>query len=283
MPDELNLDQLKLKTADQLRPNEKEFLKQNVDKLNDEDKDAYRDFLETPAPEVNANESVVPEVAEPVVPAKAEPEPVVFKTEAEAKAFVEKVTAEREAKAAQDAKDKQAAIDAAKTPEEKKYVDENWKPKDWNEGIKTAAEAAADILEQRQDKKNKAEKAQREALEKEWDGITEKNKLPARSTPEGQKILKAVFEVGTKYNQRTFTEAFELYSKIPVDQGGGYDPAGVAKAAELEKGKTRREAAAKVTGASPAAATKVPIVKDYQTLHNTPVSKLIRDAQKAIS
>ncbi len=280
----MDLDQLRLKTSEELNPDEKLFIKQNEDKLTDEDKDAYADFLGTTNDDSGNGQDDSGQGADgdgagdsgdsgsgdgsagDVTP----PPGLVFKDEDEAKAFVAKTVAEEQEK------QKQAAIDAAKTPEDKKYVEENWKPKDWNEGIKVAVQAALDAVEEKKVTETKVQEAARKAYEAEWDGIVTANNLPKRDTEEGKKVLKAVYDVGVKYSQPTFTKAYELYKTLPTSAGG---------ALELgEKGKSNpnRQAAGKVSGNTPNQSNGNSIApKTYQDLHGKTQSQLIRDALKA--
>lgn len=276
----MEINQLKLKTSDQLRDDERAFLKENIDQLNDEDKEAYADFLgieAAPAAEEEMVEPVGEEEAPPVESAPVtEAPPVVFKSEEEARAFVEKTVAEK------NEREKQLAIDAAKTPEQKKYVDDNWKPESWNEGISVIGKSLKEELkaELKEDAKKEAdaELANQKALRKQWDDVVEKNKLPTLETPEGMKVMNEVVELGKKYGQRTFSDAYELYSQMPMSAGGGLDVAAVKKA----QGESRRQAAAKVSGNTAATDMKKPLVANYQALHGKSQSQLIRDARKAL-
>jgi len=245
-----NLDEVRLKTVSQLSEDDKTFLNQNVDKLTDEDKEAYSSVLsvsETP---------VTPEApATPEIPATPET-PYTFKSEEDAKAFVTKQLDEKKKKEDQDAKDKQAAIDAAKTPEEKKYVEDTWKPKNWNEGIKTAAEAAADIVEQRQKAKEKETEENGKRLAREWGDVSKENKIPSLETKEGRSIHDQVVKLALQHGKTNFKDAYQLWSQTPKEFGGGYDPIKVAEkiqkdeAEKKEKAEAeeRRKAAAKIGG-----------------------------------
>lgn len=259
----MDLNELKLKMSSQLSDSEKDFIRQNSDKLNDEDKEAYADFLnvepesnfETPE---NGSESGGEEPPAPV----ATPEPPVetppastgyqFKSEEEAQEFVRKEF-ERQ---------KQAAVDAAKTPEEKKWVEDNWKPKNWNEGIKTAAEAAADIIEERQAARAKAIEDHNKAVEADWQNLRTEAKLPdirnedGTENPEGLKIHNAILDIGVKFGKKNWKDAYEVYKIVPVEHGGGYvsangtPPSTSEAAAILAKSKTdaAKKAAAKLGG-----------------------------------
>lgn len=284
----MDLDKVKLKTVNQLSEDDKKLLNDNVDKLTDEDKTAYSSVLvsgegaseEGESSEGNDTNSQNQDGGEDSSEAPAseskteEPQAVAFKTEAEAKEFVRK---ELESQ-------KQAAIDAATTPEEKKWVEDNWKPKDWNEGIKTAAEAAADIIEERQKEREKKGEENAKRLEKDWQSVRTTNKLPDRSTPEGKEIHDSMVKLAVKYGKKSFSEVYELWSQTPKEFGGGYDPVGAAKKIEDERKKTevndRKAAAARLTKQNPGAGS----VKGSGSLNITyedikkPRAKLLREA-----
>lgn len=282
----MDLDALKLKTSDELSDPEKDFLRSNVDKLNDEDKEAYADFLsvtpdgggddgannndagnEPPAPPAPPADGNEPPAPTPPAPQAG----LVFKDEEEAKAFVAKTVAEEQQK------QKQAAIDAAKTPEEKRWVEDNWMPKTWNEGIQVAVDAALKAVDERNQKQTKEQEDKKKVLEEEWDGIVTANKLPARGTEEGAKVLKAVYDIGLKYQQPNFTKAYELYSQIPTTQGGG-----LQVTPQKKDTSANREAASRIAGNTPAGDSGKGVApKSYQDLHNKTQSQLIRDAMKA--
>lgn len=261
----MDLDKLKLKTSDELNTEEKAFIKENVDKLSDEDKEAYADFLGAGDQDPPQDPPADPPADDPPADPPDKPNGYTFKSEDEAKAFVAKQVAE------ENERQKQAAIEAARTPAEKKYVEDNWKPKTWNEGIKTAAEAAVDILEQRQQEKTQKQEAQRKALETEWDTIVVSNKLPERTTPEGQKILKEVYDVGVKYGQPNFTKAYELWNQISGGKSLG----------DQAKGNAQRAAAAKIRGQTPNLERKTSMApKSYQDLNKKSMSQLMREAEQ---
>lgn len=263
----MDLEKVRWKTVSQLDDSEKEFLRQNADKLNDEEKDAFKDFLTPDNPTPPADQTGKGEGGEgnnqgsqgaqdaggqapasgaeggqPTAPATG----YQFKSEEEAAAFVKKQLDENE-------KAKKAAIDAAATPAEKKWVEDNWKPKTWNEGIKTAAEAAVEIMENRQKEREKKANEARERAEKDWQALKTKYSLPELTTDEGIKIHNQIVDIGLKHGKKNFQEAYDLWSIIPTDKGGGYKiPASEAGAALAEQKKKQvaeqKKVAAKMGG-----------------------------------
>lgn len=270
---DFDLDEIRLKTSEELNDEEKSFLKENVDKLTDEDKEAYAGFLTT-KPEENSDDNGDGagngEDGGGVGAGGKPPAPYVFKSEDEARSFVAKTVSEEQAK------QKQAAIDSARTPEEKLFVEKNWKPKDWNEGIKTIKDVVKQELKDEQAEETKKQETQRRAFESEWDGIVSANKLPKRDTEEGRKVLKSVYDIGIKYNQPNFTKAYELYKAIPKSQGGGLEV--------MVNSSVQRNAAGKVVGNTPDGNKGKSVApKSYGDLHNKSMSQLVRDAGKSLS
>lgn len=280
--DELDLDKVRLKTVEELESKEIEFLNANLDKLTDEDKDAYATILKV---EDKGDEGEDGDDKGSEGDDKGDdkgkgeegddkPKGFAFASEDEAKKYVADQIIE------QQKKDRQAAIDAAKTPEEKKYVEENWKPKNWNEGIKVAVKAALDEVDERRKQETQKQEDQRKAFEKEWDGIVATNKLPKRETEDGKKILKAVFDIGTKYGQPNFTKAYDLYTKIPESEGGGLKVGNGGKGDMSEQ----KKRAAQVTGkTADDGKGKSAAPKSYQDLHGKSINQLIREGQRSLA
>lgn len=266
----MDLDQIRLKTSSQLDDNERDFIRENQDKLTDEDKDAYASFLnveETSGEEASetVQDSKGQEVpseegeAAPVSPVAPEPptpptDSFSFKSEEEAKEFIRKQSEENE-------RQKQAAIDAAQSPEEKKWVEDNWKPKTWNEGIKTVKDIVKQELKEEQEEERV--KAEGVRLAKEWDEIVAEKQLPNLSTNEGRAIHDSVVRFGIAAKKQNFKDAYEVWEKVPKQFGGGLDetvspPADpVVQAQEEQKAKAEaaRKAASKLGGQNPGGPT----------------------------
>jgi hypothetical protein len=292
----MDLNKLRLKTASQLNDAERTFIREHSADLTDEDKSAYADFL-TPSenagePENGGEAGAAGEGnvgtgegegasggGETPTPAPTPPtEPSYqFKTEEEAKAFVQKTLAE----------EKQKAIDAATTPEEKKYVEENWKPKNWNEAFKTAAEAAADLVEQRQQAQAKKIEEHNKKVEAEWQALRTEHKLEDVTTEAGLKIHNAIVDIGVKFGRKNFKDAYEAYMMIPKEKGGGYevpvsDAAAVLAKQKADKLAEQKKVAAKVGGQNPGAGSvkgNAPLKPiSYEDMKTKSKSKLIKEA-----
>lgn len=205
----MDINALKLKTSPELSDQEKDYIKQNIDQLNDEDKAAYADFLPVePEPEAVEvkEETVQPEgKVETVVEEKQEDQSFAFKSEDDAKAFVERINKEQQTQ-------KQAAIDAAATPEEKKYVEENWKPADWNEGFRKTVEIVKSELKAEADKK--AEDDAVKYWQDQWTDLSKEKQLKPLDDPEGRKVHNQIINIMRAYGANTFKEGYEMWEKF---------------------------------------------------------------------
>lgn len=306
---EYNIDEVKIKPAKWLDDGEKDFLRQNVDKLNDEDKAAYADFL-TPdddtagtgdqnaaagssddgnnnggqGDQANANAAGDDQSGKDAG-AGANANPVnpdtgyQFKNEAEARAFVERTLQEKEA-------EKQKALDAAKTPEERRFVEDNFKPDNWNEGFKLAVKFAKEEIRAENAAEEKKVADNRKRLQTEWEDVAKVNSLPSLDTQEGRVVHDQILKIAIAHGKTNFKDAHELWSMIPAEKGGGYkvdaSTAGAALAdAKKAQMSDQKKVAAKVGGQQPAGTQKSAAgsldVPDYKTLHE---ARSVKDLMK---
>lgn len=282
---EFDIEKLKLKTTSQLDDNEKQYLIDNVDKLNDEDREAYSDFLiadDIPNTDENTiTQETTGEENQPTDQAgedtgdggqnNNEPQKeYVFESEEDAKNFVLKVQQEQEAA-------KKAAIDAATTPAEKKYVEENWVPDDWNVALKKAVEIAKKEIREEDAAVVKKQEDNAKRLENEWQDLRKLHNLPERNTDEGRQIHDGIVTLGIKHGKTNFKDAYDLWSIVPKDKGGGYDPVAAVqeakKAESKQKISAQKKVASKLGGQAPETSVKSANggnleTPDYNTLHN---------------
>lgn len=295
------------KPAAWLNDDEKKVIRDNADKLNDEDKAAFASFLDTPDDAAGQGEGQSAGAADAGAGEggggggegagagsgdagagdagagdQGQPPAFSFKSEDDAKAFVLKLQQEQAA-------EKQRAIDAATTPEEKKWVEDNYKPKDWDEAYKKSAEYAVKLMEEKQEAREKQRQDNAKRAEADWQALIKEHKLTdvrnpdGTQNPEGVKVHDQIVEIGLKNGKKNFQEAYDLWSIIPEEKGGGYkiaaaaagtDPAEIkkqqedAKKVQLNK---QKDAAAKLGGQSPAGDGKPAAgaldTPDYATLH----------------
>lgn len=262
----MDLNALKLKTSQELNDDEKKFLIEHKNELDQYDVEAYSDFLNAPAEE--ATEEVAPEaVAEtPQAPAPApEPEPFAIKSEEEARELVRKELQSFEA-------EKAKAMAAARTPEEREHIDATWKPQDWLHARKVMGQEIKDELKA----ELRAEKEQEETdkaikfWQDQWDEVAKEKNLKPLTTPEGKKVHDEIVHTMRGYNIGTFKEGYELWEKIKVIQSGGQPaPTPSEAGAALAKSKmtAQKQAATKVGAANPGSVKPVSTsgVKPFDT------------------
>lgn len=273
----MDLDQLRLKTASQLSDPEKDFIKENNDKLTQEDKDAYASFL---APEENGSSDAGDSgdgrtdaggtvdngagnggeggsaagdggdggASGAGAGESAQPPAHVFKTEEEIQAYVKEEIAKNE-------KEKQAAIDAAATPEEKKYVEDNWKPENWNKGISTIK----DIVKKELKEEDEAERVKEvgKKLDAEWEELSKEKNIPALTTKEGREIHSSIINYGRASGKQNFHDAYEVWATVPKKFGGGLETVTAQTDAAAEEKKVVDEKAKKDAAERRAAAGKI--------------------------
>lgn len=233
-------------------------------------------------PPTKEEKEVVEEIKEDKLETPTEPYKA-FKTEAEFNAVLE---AERN-KTLVEALQKPTEPIKEEPTEPVKFFSEDWTPKDWNdytsalltnpEVRKTLIKGLAPDIKTTLDDMTQAERAELDKVnsefDKEYDALAVAGKVPERTSDEGKKVDAAISKIGAEYGIGSITKAYELWSKIPEDQGGGYKIATVAK-----KGFQERKAKSGLIGggtATPSVNNK-PIYKD---IHNKSMDDLIQESE----
>jgi hypothetical protein len=270
---------LKLKTADELEQDEREFLIEHREDLTDEDAQAYASFLPQqepePDPEINQEDPAKESEVEPKTqPAKTPPETVAFKSREELDEYL---------------KEKLEASKKDETPEieEIRIFNENELPKDWNDALGRAVLKAKEETLAEFQKLTKAEKEEVErqkkayedtvaGFEAEFKQLSTEGKLPGADTEEFQEARKQIYELGGQYALAKVTDAYNLWSKIPKEHGGGYDPQAQAQADKKAQKQKQKQIASTVGGGSGGdnRASSTPKM-DYVKFHNTDLSELL--------
>ncbi len=151
-------------------------------------------------------------------------------------------------------------------------------PRDWNEfGNKILETITPRVTEavrnMTSSEKDEISKINAE-FDSEYNAIAQSGKLPSLESTEGQEANKAISKMGATYNQDSFTKSYELWSKMPKDQGGGLDYS--TKNTEVAKNKVvqQKKASGLVGGskATPAPSTKH---TPYDVLHNQSLDDLV--------
>jgi hypothetical protein len=279
----MDLEEVRWKLADELNENEKEFLNEHKEELNDAEKNAFKSFLETdeqtPDPvtletktdeEENGEEEKDPESAEG---AEGGAEgPITFNTPAEREAWLQAEIAKRQPI---------TPVKVEETPEDTKSPFEIAKESLKGKKYSDASEAYADFvatLKTQADLESKAQQKVNEKFEAEYKEVAEANKLPDPSTEEGKKIKDAITNIGVNNGKKNYREAYDLYTKIPEQFGGGFKVIDQKKKADDNKKQIedQKKKAALMGGSTPAGDDKKKgIGMSYEKLHNTDMDNLL--------
>lgn len=256
----MDLDAVRLKTNSQLDDNERQFLRDNIDKLTDEDRQAY-DFLtdnSTPL-ESEGGESTDSESGSaagksqtptpPQTPSVGEaPQAYSFKSEEEAKAFVKKQLEEQQS-------EKQKAIDAAATPEAKKYVEENWKPDNWNVAMQKAVEFAKEEI--KEETRQQEIKKNYDEFDRQWTEVSTEHNLPALDTVEGRQIHNQITHLMVGFGLTTFQEGYAKWEVLTAAEKAATENIPTPNISASEAGAALAKARSDKAAAARKAATKI--------------------------
>lgn len=313
----MDLETVRWKLADDLSPQEVDFLIENKDKLNEEERDAFEGVMlaATPLPdpdqiiEENIEKAVeeptntdpantIPEatapaapVVQPVTPPAQPVVPTVPQTQEQLDAYLEKKRTEWDAAGKTKAEQK--------TEEEKiqTYFDSGYTPKDWNQYTHDMFEKLAPQFEQRVlatlDKRNaefmenqKKIKASQEEIykrfETEFDTLSTQKLIPARTDANYDTVKKQILAIGDAHGKATVADAYKLWSIIPTEHGGGLNVTGGQPPADPKaKLQAQKDAAARIQSGRgiPGAGKKGP--KSWAHIHSTSMDDLLDEARGA--
>lgn len=214
-----------------------------------------------------------PEAPEPEAKEEEKEEPVepVFKTKEEADNYI----AEKVIQALNESKEKEERERQSKEAE--KFFDDSYIPKNAND----LAANLIPILDKKIRDNIKAEQEHLTAeqqkintlFDKQTDDLIKGGKLPPQDTDEGKQALGSMLKFGAQYGARDVNMAYDLWSKVPEEFGGGYK----IKSEEKEKAKDQRAAAGMVGGLKSADPSK-PKPLNYDQRRSTDMDSLIQDA-----
>jgi hypothetical protein len=263
----MDLEVVRWKTADELLPEEKDFLKENADKLDDGEKIAFQSFLQ----EEPATEDPVAEVATPETPNEPTPEipptaPVTFASEAERDAWLASEIAKRESSKQPESPKEDVKVDPVESLKGKQYVDATEAYKDFKR-----------VEAEQQELQRKEQEKINEQFEAEYKQLAVTKKLPDPTTEEGKQFRLNLVEFGKKHAKQNYTETLELWEQVPEQFGGGFKVADQKKEEDKDKEQInkQKEAAALLNNPAPADPKNQPKPIPYSTLHNTDIDTLI--------
>lgn len=307
----MDLETVRWKLADDLTPQEVDFLVENKDKLNEEELAAFSEVIlqSTPLgdpdaiideaidkaveePENTDPANVIPEAAAPAAPVQpalpAQPAVTVPQTQEQLDAYLEKKRTEWDAagKTKAEQKTEEAKIQT--------YFDSGYTPKDWNQYTNDMFEKLAPRFEQRVletlDKRNKEFQENQEKLkttqkeiyarfEKEFDTLAESKLIPARTDANFETIKKQILAIGDAHDKSTVADAYKLWSIIPTEHGGGLNVTGAAPVDPKAKITAQKQAAARIQSGRGVVGTGKKGPASWAHIHSTSMDDLLDEAR----
>ena len=189
------------------------------------------------------------------------------------KTRTEELLNERESKAAE----KQAEEAPQEAP---KFFEEGWKPKDWNDFATNFFNALTTRMVDHLQTLSSKQKKELEKIENEFEqdlnGLVKAGKLPDQTTEEGKQARLSLTNFAAQYGFGSYSKAHDLWSKVPVSQGGGLSdgkPAVNPNKARLQMQKSRAGAVSSGNGGERTAKKTIP----YSRIHNNNMHNLSED------
>jgi|GEM_PF-5963169 len=261
-----DLGKTRWKMLDELDQGEKDFLKEHEAELDDGEKTAFKSFLSTEEPALPIVETPVIEEA---VEEKPPEEPITFKSTAERDAYVAQEVAKREAENPQPVVETQIPIKQSELfkneMRDKKY--EN--PLDYHEDSKKLL-----VLEAQEERDAEAKIVQN--FETEYDNLAKEKTLPTANTDEGRKFKLDLVDFGKKHGKGTYHDAYELWTQVPEQFGGGFKFAD-QKAKEVENKEQISKQKAAASGMNATTPSDPPVKKGlaYKQIHENDLDTLL--------
>lgn len=225
MPEELNLDDVRLKDASELSEEEKPFLKEHKDELTEAEIEAFSEAVDFREEEEKKEEEE-----------EKKEEPFAFKSQEEFdKAVEDKLQATLDERARKRREEKEAKKREAPLGEPEKIFEKE--PKDWEE----AGRRIVEYKDKRDMARATAVRQEIDTANREFDEqIVEIRRanpdLPATGTEEGDKFDRKLAEVGAKYKLSTMTDAYEIWKDTEGGKGGGISKTQKGLASKVGKG-----------------------------------------------
>lgn len=306
----MDLDQIRSKPVTDLNADDIRVLNENQDKLTNEEFLAFQDVLSAGDPfptDPNAvldnaiddglgaqdpQPPVTPEVpanTQPATPAQPTtptvPAPTVPQTQEQLDAYLEQ---KRQAWAAEG---KTKAEQEAETDKIQQFFDAGYTPKDWNEYTNEMFEKIAPLMEKRiiatlesrnkefQDQQDKIKATQaevRKRFEDEFDTLSNNGLIPKRDDPQYEAVKKQIWDVGDNNGKTNITDAYKLWSIIPVTHGGGLVVEGTEAPVDPNAQINRqKQAASRIQPGRGSIAPSKPSAPSWSNIHSTSMDDLI--------
>ena len=207
-----DFEDIRLKESDDLDDNDKKILADNWDQLTDEEHEAFKDVVEVKKEEPEEKKEKEEE----------EDKGIVFKTQAELDAAVEKVIEAREKARVEEEERKKREVEGR----EERFFPEGYKAKDWEDAAKELFPKFKDRIVRDLADASAKQRQKLEEIEKGFDVEIETLKksgeeIPDVGTDERDKFDADLAEIGLKYKGvSNMTEAYDIYKALQGKGGG---------------------------------------------------------------
>lgn len=279
-----DINDLRLHTVDELDDQQKAYIKDHQDQLTDEDKEAYVSFLEE-----SSQETPDPQKTEvDNDPHSSEPEPKTTPEPQYQADFDKRLEAiQKSIESIAPPVSPPQTEDAPKPPT---FFGDN-QPGNWQDVDKAIAQAYQQAKEdaikaveennakkiQEAEQKQEAIKKAVEGFEQEYIDLAKEGKIPDLNTEDGKRVKDQIWTIGNKYGSNNIHEAFNTWSQIAAEHGGGYNPQPHKTPEQLQKERldAQKRAASQVGGGGGAPPSSKPTDVTYQDLAAKSLDQLI--------
>lgn len=224
--------------------------------------------------------------AQPVAPA---PAPTVPQTQEQLDAYLE------QKRKVWEAEGKTQADQAAEAGKIQQFFDAGYTPADWNQYTNDMFQKLAPMMEQRIiatleaknkeaiDNANKIKETQQQVMQRfegEFDTLSNNGLIPKRDDPQYQAVRDAIWKIGDENGKTNITDAYKLWSIIPVDHGGGLIVDGSTQPTPQQQITRQKQAAGRIRSAQGAVGGKKPGgVAEWHNIHSTSLDDLLDRAK----
>ena len=210
-----------------------------------------------------------------------------FATKEELDTFIDQ-EAKRRIDTAKEIVKPETATDKPKLELYKGYFDQatnKWvgeAPKDWNDFANRLLESITpQVVTELQSMTTKQQQELdviNQEFDREYNELARQKLVPTLTSTEGKEINKQITTIGATYGQSSMTKAYELWSKISKDQGGGLDyTAPVQSKMQAQKQRAGMVASSQGTTSKPAG-----MERTYEQLRKKQIDDLIEERIKQL-
>lgn len=227
--------------------------------------------------------------AQPVVPPVTPPAPTVPQTQEQLDAYLE------QKRKGWEAEGKTQAEQAAESTKIQQFFDAGYTPADWNQYTNDMFQKLAPMMEQRiiatlearnkeaVENANKIKETQQQVMgrfEAEFDTLSNNGLIPKRDDPQYKTVRDAIWKVGDTNGKTNITDAYKLWSIIPIEHGGGLIVEGSTQPNPQQQINRQKQAAGRIQSGAGAVGGKKPGgPAEWHNVHSTSLDDLLDKAK----